>query len=263
MPKVICGTDEQVVAIAKASQAEAEKTEAEASPSRWTEADCYAELAHRGWTQQKIAEECGTNQTTVSKFIACARDYSVPNKRPPFWEAYREVDGHGKTTAERIVASGENEWYTPEKYVAAARKVLGKIDLDPASSKQANKIIEAARFYTSADDGLQQPWTGRLWLNPPYGRLAGDFVRRLVLEYQADAIKAAVALVNAHCTDTDWFQALWDYPLCFTDHRIDFESAGRKKTSTSTHGSVFAFLGCDEKKIKSAFGDFGAIVRRL
>ena len=169
MPKAICGTDEQVVAIAKAAQAEAEKAEADASPSRWTEADCYAELAHRGWTQQKIAEECGTNQTTVSRFVACVRHYAVTHKRPSFWLAYREVDGHDKTTAERIVASGENEWYTPEKYVEAARKVLGKIDLDPASSKPANKIIKATKFYTLADDGLKQPWNGRLWLNPPYG----------------------------------------------------------------------------------------------
>jgi len=253
-------TDEEIVATAKAAQAEAEAVEVGSSPSRWVVADSYAELANRDWTQTEIAEEFGTNQATVSKFIACATNYSVVNNRPPFWTAFSEVNG--KTTAERLVASDENEWYTPAKYVEAARTVLGGIDLDPASSAAANKTVQAKRFYTSDDDSLHQRWHGRVWLNPPYGRLAGDFARRLVLEYQAGEVEAAVLLVNAHCTDTDWFQPLWDYHLCFTDHRIDFDSAGRAKNTTSTHGSVFVYLGPDVEPFKREFTAFGPIVRR-
>lgn len=180
-------------------------------------------LASRGWKQQKIAKECGVSQQAVSRFIRIVSQYSLLSKRPTFWQAFQEVTG--KTTAERIVASNENEWYTPEKYIEAARTVLGTIDLDPASSKLANKTVKAKKFYTADDDGLHQPWKGRLWLNPPYGRLAGEFVGRLVLEHEAGEVAAAILLVNAHCTDTDWFQPLWAYHLCFTDHRIDFNSA--------------------------------------
>ncbi len=89
-----------------------------------------------------------------------------------------------------------------------------------SSCKRANKTVQAKTFYTAKDDSLHQPWAGRLWLNPPYGRLAGEFIQRLVLEYEAGEITAAIALANAHCTDTDWFQPLWNYALCFTDHRI-------------------------------------------
>lgn len=61
--------------------------------------------------------------------------------------------------------SGNNEWYTPAEYVEAARSVLGKIELDPASSEIANQTIKAKKFYTSEDDGLSESWRGKVWMN--------------------------------------------------------------------------------------------------
>lgn len=37
--------------------------------------------------------------------------------------------------------SGENEWYTPARYLRLARIVMGGIDCDPASSEIANRTI--------------------------------------------------------------------------------------------------------------------------
>ena len=73
------------------------------------------------------------------------------------------------------------EHYTPAPYVKAARLVLGAIDLDPASCARANATVKAARYYTAKDDGLAQPWCGRVYLNPPgdrFGRLVKEFWRK-------------------------------------------------------------------------------------
>ena len=64
--------------------------------------------------------------------------------------------------------TGDTEWFTPPEIVEAARRVLGEIDLDPASTREANIVIKAKVFYTRHDDGLTKPWKGRVWMNPPY-----------------------------------------------------------------------------------------------
>jgi ParB family chromosome partitioning protein len=188
-----------------------------------------------------------------------------PNRFARAFEPLGQVFQVGKVrgSAELIVASTENEWYTPARYVEAGRRVLGGIDLDPASSPRANETVKAARFFTAEDDGLAQHWSGRVWLNPPYGRLAGAFARKLVDHYAAGDVEAAVLLVNAHCTDTDWFAPLWDRVLCFTDHRIDFDSAGREKANASTHGSVFAYFGREEMRFRDEFSPFGPVGKLL
>ena len=66
--------------------------------------------------------------------------------------------------------SGEIEWYTPPDLIEAARDCMGGIDLDPASSDEAQQAVKGTRFFSVTDDGLSQPWDGRVWLNPPYAQ---------------------------------------------------------------------------------------------
>lgn len=68
-------------------------------------------------------------------------------------------------------SSATNEHYTPASVTEPARALLGAFDLDPASCPEANERIRATRFFTQADDGLSQAWSGRVWLNPPGGKL--------------------------------------------------------------------------------------------
>ena len=50
--------------------------------------------------------------------------------------------------------SGNNEWYTPQKYIEAARRVLGCIDLDPASCPYANQTVKAEHFFSIDNDSM-------------------------------------------------------------------------------------------------------------
>jgi ParB family chromosome partitioning protein len=152
------------------------------------------------------------------------------------------------------------EWYTPSRYIEAARLVLGGIDLDPASSAEANKTVKAASFFSEEDNGLTREWQGRVWLNPPYGKGTGLFISKLVEEYELGRVTAAVLLINAYGFDSAWFQPLWDHLLCFTDHRIVFTSPQRG-TGGPANANLFAYLGNAEQRFLDVFSEFGHIVR--
>src|SRR5262245_61092057 len=75
-------------------------------------------------------------------------------------------------------SSDTPEHYTPEKIIRAVVACLGGVDLDPCSNcGQPN--VPAARHYTVKDDGLAQLWSGRVYMNPPYGRGIAAWVDKL------------------------------------------------------------------------------------
>lgn len=162
-----------------------------------------------------------------------------------------------------IHASTNNEWYTPERYIVAARAVMGGIDCDPASNDVANQIIQATTYYTIATDGFSKDWPGRVWLNPPYGFHAGKsnqerWTRRLLDQYAEGICTEAILLVNA-VTERTWFFPLWQFPICFTNHRIRFYNQ-HTEAGQPTHGNAFVYLGAHRDRFWTHFSPFGAIV---
>ncbi|MCR9244575.1 MAG: phage N-6-adenine-methyltransferase [bacterium] len=173
----------------------------------------------------------------------------------------------GRRAAVSAMASSETyEWYTPGRYVHAARFAMGGIDLDPASSAEANKTVKAARFLSVEEGGLEQVWAGRVWLNPPYGRSGDSESNQAVwsssLGDRVDRreVDQAVLLVNA-ATSAKWFQPLWERVICFVDHRIRFERPGGEPGPQPTHGNVFVYFGEKASSFAEQFSEFGRIVK--
>ncbi len=68
-------------------------------------------------------------------------------------------------------SSKTNNHGTRADVVERARRLLGAIDLDPASSPVFNETVKAAHIWTESDDGLVRAWWGSVFLNPPGGKL--------------------------------------------------------------------------------------------
>lgn len=208
----------------------------------------------------EIAHAVGKSRSEIKQRVRFAKTYpKLDNALSSFRTWYEFVCGG--TGLGPLRPSSTHEWYTPAEYVGAARTVLGGIEVDPASCPQANETVRATRIFTREDDGLAQEWHGRVFLNPPYGKWSGPFAAKLIGEYDAGRVSAAVLLLNAYGFDAEWFQPLWRFPICFTDHRIDFHSPDRE-SGGPTFGNVFVYLGPEERAFIETFDAFGNVVRR-
>jgi site-specific DNA-methyltransferase (adenine-specific) len=97
-------------------------------------------------------------------------------------------------------SSATCEWATPQDLFDRLH-AIHQFTLDPCATAENAKC---AAFFTKEQDGLQQPWHGRVWLNPPYGRSIGLWMakaKKVVLSGEAELV---VALVPSR-TDTRWW----------------------------------------------------------
>lgn len=188
-----------------------------------------------------------------------------------------------KTAARHSMDSPE--WYTPAPYVEAARELMGGIDLDVASHQEANTIVQATRFYTAEDDGLVQPWEGRIFLNPPGGKTHGQsivcaFWERVDLMYRVGSFEQLIwigysleQLQTLQNTDAYWHPL--DFPLCVPSHRIAFventakrvqrlgaQKAAGQEPSTGkapSHANYIAYIGERRDRFREIFSRFGRV----
>jgi len=159
--------------------------------------------------------------------------------------------------------TGEMEWFTPSIYVEKARRVLGAIDLDPASCALAQHVVNASRFFTLDDDGLDQDWEGAVWLNPPYaGKLVAAFSAKMLDQIACGNVSSAIMLTNSY-TETSWFHNLVAVSnmVCFTRGRIKFASPHGEKCAP-TNGQCFFYFGDQRERFIAEFADVGAIMVR-
>lgn len=157
--------------------------------------------------------------------------------------------------------SGNNEWYTPPEFIQAARDVMGEIDLDPASSEVANETVGADRFFTEEDNGLSKPWSGRVWMNPPYAQpLCSQFCERVSKAYADSEIESAIVLVN-NATETRWFQGMLEKAsaVCFLLGRVKFLRP-EGLAGAPLQGQAILYFGEHGERFLEVFSQFGKVM---
>lgn len=239
-------------------------------------------LRESGWSTRRIADRIGHSVGTVhndlqvfnsehlnapeaitgadGKQYPAYRPAPEPDPEPVLPPAY--VSTGAVTSApepDRMAVhytSNSVEWYTPDSIIERAMLCMGGIDLDPCSNSHETPNIPAQRHFTKEDDGLSQPWAGRVYMNPPYGSEIADWVAHLCSEYERGAVTEAMALVPAR-TDTAWFRRMKAYPRCFVWGRLHFSG----QENSAPFPSMVVYLGRDLAAFKAAFGDIGDVYR--
>lgn len=218
-------------------------------------------------SKTKTAEDYGLDRDTIYRWRRRLKD---PQK---FDDALEVAHARcvkvcearqGHSDLARATNTGDNEWYTPAEYVEAARDVLGDIDLDPASNDSAQELVRAGRYFTKTDNGLEQEWRGRVWLNPPYAQpLIMDFVSKMVTERKAGRVTGAIMLTN-NSADTAWFHEAVKTAdaICLTRGRIRFYKTGGE-TSAPTQGQTFFYFGNDVERFTARFRDIGHVLASI
>lgn len=126
----------------------------------------------------------------------------------------------------KVMFSSETpEWSTPQ-YIFDKLNSRYDFELDVCATKENTKCNF---YYTKEKDGLSQDWTkyeGYKWMNPPYGREIGKWVKKA---YESEK---TVCLLPAR-TDTKWFH---DY--IYGKAEIEFIK-GRLKFGDSKNSAPF------------------------
>lgn len=105
----------------------------------------------------------------------------------------------GKRRFEAQFMSERIDWATPQ---GLFDKLNDEFDftLDPCATEVNAKC---RKFYTLRENGLAQDWSNeRVFMNPPYGRVIGDWMKKAYSE----SLKGALVVCLIPCrTDTEWW----------------------------------------------------------
>ena len=99
-----------------------------------------------------------------------------------------------------MMSSNRGDWTTPQDFFDTLNAEFN-FTLDPCCLPDSAKC---ERFFTPDDDGLIQSWQGEtVFMNPPYGRVIGNWIKKAYEESRTPGT-VVVALLPAR-TDTRWF----------------------------------------------------------
>lgn len=185
-----------------------------------------------------------------------------------------------KSKREKMTASGNAERYTSHDIVDRVRDTFGgRIDVDPASCDEANRVVLASRILTSDEDGLSKSarWDldgapACVFVNPP-SQGQGDVRKwwiKLTRERREGRVKAFVFL----CFRVDAIQSMTlgaeheglplphDFWRCEPKRRLSYRTLGELVTKHAMHSSALFCGGPRDvlDRFCAAFADVGPIL---
>jgi hypothetical protein len=126
------------------------------------------------------------------------------------------LGGIGRHQSQRAIT---DSWLTPLWLIDR----LGPFDLDPCAAPTPRPWSTASVHWTKHDGSLNREWSGRVWLNPPYGppRVVGPWLRRM------SEHNRGTALIFARTETALFFETVWERAaaLLFFRGRITFHRA--------------------------------------
>lgn len=147
--------------------------------------------------------------------------------------------------------------YSPRWLTDAAHAVMGGIDLDPCSCLVANSVVRAKEFYTAKDDGLNLPWYGNLYLNPPFEETK-RWIGKLRQEEQVEQV---ILVAGFSVSWYQWFHWVWDeFVICLPRRRIAYWHPAR---ADSTPTSFVGYWGPRQGRFFEVFRDRGTLLKRV
>lgn len=124
-----------------------------------------------------------------------------------------------------MMTSATDDWATPQ-YLFDYLNRIYKFDLDVCASDTNYKC---ANYFTIDSNGLKQDWKGSCFMNPPYGRGIGDWMKKA---YESSLQGAVVVCLVPARTDTAWWH---NYAI---KGRIEY-MRGRVKFGAATNSAPF------------------------
>lgn len=174
---------------------------------------------------------------------------------------------NSKITKDEQWIDADGEWFTPYWILELVRVLFdGEIDLDPASTEEANIAVKAKNFYTKEQDGLQQSWHGKIFCNPPYGRrdmligYVGLFVQKALFEYKQKNFTEAILLLPVNATVNYFFQVVGIHPVCILYKKVFFRRSKRKPIGKNMLGTMLVYLGAYPERFIEVFQSYGLII---
>ena len=144
----------------------------------------------------------------------------------------------------QLFTSHSDRWFTPPELLAEVRAFYGGSYFDPCPPRSEGERI---------DSGLWLPWRGCVFVNPPYGKAIRPWIVKAVTEPVDELL-----LLVASRTGSGWFQALYEFPICFFRGRLKFSGA----ENGATFDSALVYRGPRVADFAAAFGHRGPILRR-